>query len=188
MASGEAESTRIRLLRECIVRSSLDHTPKRYLNCDCPTIEQPKNQEGTTPDQLSYVLDKAIKCPIRYTNPNSYPGCQPTYTVPIPYLTEPGTEPPQGPAVQKVFRKFEKIRGIDQICRPLTTQASSARTSRIRANILAQSDTRYVQTVIPLVPYPPCPAPRVGPQPGVPIAPMYPCINGNDVDFTNPIE
>ena len=185
MASGEAESTRIRLLRECIVRSSLKHDAKIYPGCECPTVAQPKVQEGTTQDQLSYVIDKAIACPIVYSNPNSYPGCQPTYTVPIPPLN---LHDVQGPAAQKVYRKFEKIRGIDQICRPLVTQAASTRTARIRANIIAASNTRYVQTVIPVVPYPPCPPPRVGPQAGVPIAPMYPCINGNDVDFTNPYE
>ena len=184
MANGEAESTRTRLLRECIERVEIAETAAALPSpsvCACT----PPVPLQTTPNERSFILDRAVACPLTFTNPNASVGCQPVYTTPIPPLTGPGTEPPQGPAVYSVSRKMPRIRGIEEICKPLGNRAASGRTASLRANIISATQTRYVQTVIPIVPYPPCLPPS--PQPGVPIAPLSPCNPGKQrVDFSNP--
>ena len=159
----------------------------------CPVLKQPLVQLPTAPDQLSHTLDIAVSCPILYNTPVTSYGAQPVYAVPIPPPTilDVGEvpEPPQGPAVVNVYRKFQRISGIDQISKPLVGRAGSDRTARIRAGIISGSLTRYVQTVLPLVAYPPCPpSPQAGvPQAGVPIAPNSGCNPGTRrVDYSNP--
>ena len=157
----------------------------------CPVITPPPLQLGTTRDQTTYTLNVAVRCPILYNTPFSTFGCQPVYTARIPAPTKeqvPGVEPPQGPAVDNVLRIFPRIGGIEEICKPLVGRSASDRTARLRASILSQSNFRYVQTDIPLIPYPPCPIPRkVGPQPGVPVPPNGPCNLGERrVDYSNP--
>ena len=183
---GEAESTRVRILQEAIVAANTreiaatNHTPI------CPQPSPPAPiQAPTTPNELSFILDRAVACPILYVTPFATSGCQPVYTESIPPLTGPGVEPPQGPAVINVYRKFPRIGGIDDISKPLVGRSSSDRTARLRAGIISQSQTRYVQTVIPLVPYPV--TPYNSPQPGVPVAPMNGCNPGTRrVDYSNP--
>ena len=190
--SGQAQSTRTRLIQQCINQVNVQSVEANTANPPiCPVITQPPLQLGTTRDQTTYILSVAVRCPILYNTPFSTHGCQPVYTSFIPPPTEaelPGVEPPQGPAVDNVLRIFPRIGGIDQICKPRVGRAASDRTARLRASILSQSDNRYVQTIIPLVPYPPCPIPRkVGPQPGVPVPPNGPCNLGNRrVDYSNP--
>jgi len=152
----------------------------------CLTLPRaPPIQTPTTPNELSFILDKAIACPTRYVSPYATSGCQPLYTEPIPPLTGPDVEPPQGPAVVTVYRKFPRIGGIDDISKPLVGRSSSDRTARLRAGIISRSQTRYVQTVLPIVPYPA--RPSNPPQPGVPVAPMNGCNPGaRRVDFSNP--
>lgn len=155
--------------------------------CKCPQLSQPVIQQPTTPNQLSFILDQAVSCPILYVTPVTTYGCQPTYTESIPPLTGPGVEPPQGPAVTNVYRKFSRIGGIDQISKPFVGRSCNDRTARLKAGIVSQSQTRYVQTVLPIVSYPPCPIPRVGPAAGVPVAPNNGCNLGTRrVDFSNP--
>ena len=188
---GQAESTRTQLRQDCILQANAQQEANAEGKPDpCCGLGQPRLQHGTTTDQHTYVLDKAVSCPILYNTPNSTYGCQPVYAAPIPPPTEasvPGVEPPQGPAVDNVLRKFPRIGGIDDICKPFVGRAGSDRTARLRIGILSQSDTRYVQTVIPIVPYPPCLPPRTGPQAGVPVAPNSPCNPGTRrVDYSNP--
>ena len=155
-------------------------------NCStCPNIAQPTVQIPTVPNQLSHILDVAVNCPLLFVTPTATYGCQPVYTEPIAPLQGVGVEKPQGPAVTSVYRKFQRIGGIDQISKPLVGRAGSDRTARLRAGIISQSQTRYVQTVLPLIPYPPCLPPP--PQPGVPIAPNSGCNPGTRrVDYSNP--
>ena len=138
-----------------------------YPGCDCPTV--PVN--NTPPlDGLTRTLNLAICQPIRFSNPALSDGCGPVYTAPTQYLTEAsGAEPPQGPAVKTIVRKYNRINGIDEICKPIPGRYGSSRTARIRSNIEAASATRYVTTVLPQVPYPfPCPV--YGNQTGIPRA------------------
>jgi hypothetical protein len=185
MSSGGAESTRIRLLAACVVRAYQADLPLSEPTC-CPVLPQPAQQLPTTQTESNYVLQKAIKCPVLYNTPvvTGY-ACLPVYTPTIPYLSEPGTEPPQGPAVPNVFRSFPRIAGIEQICKPLVGRSSSDRTARLKAGLLSAADTRYVQSVLPIVPYPPCP-PRAS-RAGIPVAPIQPCNLGTRrVDYSNP--
>lgn len=195
---GACESMRLQQVQKCIIQANIQQTMKTIPQ-SCPTVSQPILQQTTTPNQLSFILDRAVACPILYVTPVTTFGCQPTYTEPIPPLQgsteatqqglfiEGGVEPPQGPAVPNVYRKFPRIGGIDEISKPLMTVAGSAYTARKRAGIVSQSQTRYVQTLLPIVPYPPCLSPRVGPAAGVPIAPNTGCNLGERrVDFSNP--
>jgi hypothetical protein len=184
-----AESTRIRLLRQGIVQSNIDAnsvydpTPAR----DCIILAQPTIQVSTTPNQLSFTLDKAIACPILYKAQNTFNGCQPVFTTPIPPMTGPGVEPPQGPSVTDVYRRFERIRGIEQISKPVVGRAGSDHTAALRTSIESASITRYSQTVIPVIPYPPYIPRPSGPQPGVPPGVSTPCNLANRrVDYSNP--
>ena len=187
MSSGEAESTRTRLLAECIIQANAENIASRIAtnDCNCPVIPQPPIQLPTSRSELSYTLDKAVACPILYFTPFATSGCQPVYTAPIPYLIEPGTEPPQGPAVQSVYRSFPRIGGIEQISKPLVGRSCNDRTARLKAGILSASNTRYIQSVIPIVPYPPCPLPPSNA--GIPVAPNPGCNLGTRrVDYSNP--
>jgi hypothetical protein len=183
---GEAESTRIRLLQKAIVAANTQEiaATKQTVTCLAPPPPPPV-QDPTTPNELTFILDRAIACPVLYVTPFATSGCQPVYTDTIPPLTGPGVEPPQGPAVMNVYRSFARIGGIDEISKPLVGRSCNDRTARIRAGIISQSQTRYVQTVLPLVPYPT--APSNPPQPGVPVAPINACNPGTRrVDYSNP--
>ena len=194
---GQAESTRIRLLKQCVERVNVEReaSSQTCQTCQtCPKIPAPLVQEPTAPDQLSYILDVAVRCPVLYVTPVTTYGCQPVLTSPIPPLQTGDiiidgkvafVDPPQGPAVSNVYRKFPRIRGIDVISKPLIGRSSSDRTARLQAGLVSASQTQFVQTVIPIVAYPPClPTP---PQPGVPVAPITPCNPGTRrVDYSNP--
>jgi hypothetical protein len=190
--AGQSQSTRTRLIQECINQVNVQQIEANQPSPPvCPVITPPPLQLGTTRDQTTYTLNLAVRCPIKYNTPFSTFGCQPVYTNQIPAPTEeqvPGVEPPQGPAVDNVLRQFPRIGGIEEICKPLVGRAASDRTARLRVSILSQSNFRYVQTEIPLIPYPPCPIPRrPGPQPGVPVPPNGPCNLGERrVDYSNP--
>lgn len=138
-----------------------------YPGCDCP-----KPPVNNNPPLSSYTrtLDIAICKPIQFSNPPSSEGCAPVYTEPTQYLTvAEGAEPPQGSAAQTIIRKYNRINGIDEICKPIPGRYASTRTARIRTNIVSASDTQYVTTVLPLVQYPfPCPV--YGNQTGIPLA------------------
>lgn len=134
----------------------------------CPP---PLPVNNTSPlDGLTRTLKLAICQPIRFENPAASDGCDPIYTEPIQYLTDAsGAEPAQGPAVKTIFRKYDRINGIDEICKPIPGRYGSTRTARIRSNIESASTTRYVNTVLPQVQYPfPCPV--YGNQTGIPRA------------------
>jgi len=135
--------------------------------CDCPKL--PVNNKEVS-DSFTHTLNLAICQPIKFTNPVASAGCAPIYTEPTQYLTEAeGAEPPQGPAVTTVSRKYTRINGIDEICKPIPKRYASSRTALIRAQIEAASDTRYAATVLPVATYP-FPCPMYGNQSGIPKA------------------
>ena len=138
-----------------------------YPGCGCPVI--PVNNNPPL-DGLTHTLNIAICQPIRFSNPGLSDGCGPVYTAPTQYLTDAsGAEPLQGPAMKTIVRKYDRINGIDEICKPIPGRYGSSRTARIRSNIEAASATRYSTTVLPQVKYPfPCPV--YGNQTGIPRA------------------
>ena len=148
-----------------------------YPGCDCPKV--PKDSINPPADSFTRTLNLAICRPITYVNPASPSVCSPVYTSPTNYLTEAqGAEPPQGPAVTTVSRKYQNINGIDEICRPIPKRYASSRTALIRTSIEAASATLYAATVLPVVSYPfPCPV--YGNQAGIPKASLCrPTIDG----------
>jgi hypothetical protein len=183
---GEAESTRIRILQKNINDAFVAQVAANQpVKAACPVYSAPILQTGTTPDQTSYTLNKAIVCPLTYENPPNPYACQPVYTSQSPSEPPPGAEPLQGPAIPIVRRKFSRIGGIDTICRVPLDRSSSGRTARLRTGIESSSQFRYVQTVIPRIPYPPYIPPA--PNTGVPQAIMSGCNPGTRrVDYSNP--
>jgi hypothetical protein len=173
-----AESTRIRLLREAVVASNIaDISRRKPAEIICPDISDTVT-EKTTMNQHTYILQKAILCPIMYSQADALCGSntQPVYTPQIPYLPT-ATEGPQGPGVPVVERQFDRISGIDVICKPIPKRASSSRTAQIRVGLeTAASTTRYGQTVLPLIPYPEYIPTPSGPQAGVPEARAPNCV------------
>lgn len=136
---GTAESVRITNFKDGI----LDHSTKPSYVSPCKPIPQPQKEPL---DQFTYTLNRAVSCPILYTNSPTI--CQPVYTAPIPPL--PGTEV-LGPAAPRVFRNMGTIYTTDQIARVAQTNAGSYRTAQIKANIVSASQTRYAQVIIPRV-------------------------------------
>jgi hypothetical protein len=128
---------------------------------------------------LAHVLKIAICQPITYVNPVANDDCAPVYTAQTQYLTPAqGAEPPLGPASPTITRRYDRINGIDEICRPIPGRYGSSWTARVRTNIVSASNTRYVNTDLPIVPYPfPCPV--YGNQAGIPVASLCrPTIDG----------
>ena len=168
-----AESSRIRLLREGVVAANISNRKKpTEIICTVPEIIP----ERTTMNQHTYILQKAILCPIVYSQATTLCGSQPVYTPQIPYLPT-ATEGPQGPGVPVVERQFDRISGIDVICKPIPNRSSSSRTAQIRVGLeTAASTTRYGQTVLPIIPYPEYIPTPSGPQAGVPEARAPNCL------------
>jgi len=140
---GTLESVRVAALNKCILDHAADTNPIRISVCPPP----PTVSDEPTPDQLTYSLNKIVACPILFTNPPSS-GCQPVYTEPIPPY--PGSEV-LGPAATQVYRKMSSIYSTDQIARVATIPTASFRTTQIQAGIVAASQTRYAQVIIPRI-------------------------------------
>jgi len=140
---GTAESVRVTVLNDCILEHAAATNPIRVPVCPPP----PTIPDKETPDQFTRTLNTAVACPILYTNTPGA-GCQPVYTAPIPPL--PGTDV-QGPAAAQVYRHMATIYSTDQIARVATTPAGSFRTAQIKAGIVAASQTRYAQVIIPRI-------------------------------------
>ena len=148
-----------------------------YPGCDCPTV--PANSILPSVSGLTRTLRIAVCEPQTFTNPTAVVDCGPVYTPPTKFLTPAqGAEPPQGPAISTVTRNYTTISGIDQICKPIPGRFSSSWIARLRSSIQSATDTRYVNTVLPVVPYPfPCPV--YGNQAGNPVAALCrPTIDG----------
>ena len=133
---GTAESVRVTILKDGI----LDHSTSQATDYPC---KPPQSQQEPL-DQFTYTLNRAVACPILYTNTPAI--CQPVYTAPIPPL--PGSEV-LGPAASRVFRNMGTIYTTDQIARVAQTNAGSYRTAQIKANIVSAAQTRYAQVIIP---------------------------------------
>ena len=147
----------------CVVRSVKTFCPCR------PKADVSGSYDSQS--SLQHTLARAICNPIYFTNPAANLGCAPVYTPPTKFLTAAsGAEPPLGPGIYGVTRRqFQTISGIDQICRPPPPRTAGLRTARVRTDIQSQTDTRYVNTVLPVVQYPPL-CPVYGNQSGIPVA------------------
>jgi len=183
---GEAESTRIRILQRNINDAFVAGVAaSQPIKTACPTFTAPIIQVPTAPNQLSYILNKVVACPLKYVNPPDNYGCKQVYTSESPRIPPSGAEPLQGPAFTTSSRKLARIGGIDQICRFPTNRSSSGRTARLRAGIESLNQTRYSQTIIPRIAYPPYVPPA--PNTGVPTAVSSACNPGTRrVDYSNP--
>lgn len=96
----------------------------------------------------------------------------------------------QNPYVRYEYRTYDRITGIEEVADTVRGISSSEITTRRRRTqeVSAQrSQGRHAEHFRVTPPAPPCRPPQVGPQPGVPIAPVTPCNPGTQrVDYSIP--
>jgi hypothetical protein len=129
------------------------------------------------------ILREAVRCPLHFHNRDTGGLCTEQHrgvhgTTPSPY------------AITRQ-RPFHRIGGIEEICRPVRGVSGSELTARIRSRTeTSNANLRRHSEHFRTLPPPParlCPPPRPVPAPGVPIAPVTPCVLGNQrVDYRAP--
>jgi hypothetical protein len=127
------------------------------------------------------ILSNAVRCPLFYQNRDTGGLCPNQ----LKAVYEGGTSP----YALHAPRLFHRISSIKEVCRPVRGVSGSELTARIRARTDNSNTTlrRHSEHFRTLPPPPPCRLLRTTPQPGVPIAPVTPCILGNQrVDFSSP--
>lgn len=96
----------------------------------------------------------------------------------------------QNPYVRYEYRTYDRITGIEEVADTVRGISSSEITTRRRRTQEAseqRSQRRHAEHFRSTPPAPPCRPPQVGPQPGVPIAPVTPCNPGTQrVDYSIP--
>lgn len=167
MANAESESIRIRHFKECIEHTS--YKKQSYSCAQCRTI-LPSNAYSA-PGETQRILNEAVACPIYRKAPyssvcTSVSGDNPTYI------------------------SVTSINSITEIAIPIRNIGSSENTSRKKVAIQnATSVPFFRQRALPPICIPISQrVPYIGPQygqPGVPQAPLPPCILGNRrVDYS----
>jgi hypothetical protein len=130
------------------------------------------------------ILREAVRCPLHFHNRDTGGLCTEQHrgvhhgTATSPY------------AITRQ-RPFHRIGGIEEICRPVRGVSGSELTARIRSRTeTSNANLRRHSEHFRTLPPPParlCPPPRPVPAPGVPIAPVTPCVLGNQrVDYSAP--
>jgi hypothetical protein len=122
-----------------------------------------------------------VRCPLHFHNRDTGGLCASQHAA--VHASEPS------PYRRTTARPLSRIRGIEEICRPVRNVAASELTARIRSRTESSNAAlrRHSEHYRVLPPPRPCRLFRTGPQPGVPIAPVTPCIIGNQrVDYRPP--
>jgi hypothetical protein len=186
----EAESIRIRHLKECVESSFLANNPPPLRP---PPLPIPPAQTGvvTTQSESDYLFSSITQCPLYFRNPSIGGNCAaqtaltstPSGSGSGSVSSGPNYIAPSPTDVVQV-RSFARITGIDQIARIVRGTSSSELTGRYKTNIL-NSTIQQGPTQSPFfrkpIPLPPCIPVRTTPQPGVPTAPTVPCVVGSRV-------
>jgi hypothetical protein len=180
---GTHESIRISHLRECVEPHALPPDLHIDICPDCRRDPPHGTRKFTTPSESDRTLKEAVRCPIYYKNTAIGGLCGGTAALDMGLLEIQSTTAPYG---LHQYRRYDRIRGIEEIARVVRTQSSSEVTGRRRATIEA-SGRRHAEHFRNHPPPPPCREIRSGPQAGVPIAPTTPCSLGTQrVDYSNP--
>jgi hypothetical protein len=161
-------------LRECFTITETE--------CVCSPI--PRAQDFRTvhhQTERNRILREAVRCPLHFHNRDTGGLCASQHAA--VHASDPS------PYRRTTARPLSRIRGIEEICRPVRNVAASELTARIRSRTESSNAAlrRHSEHYRVLPPPRPCRLFRTGPQPGVPIAPITPCIIGNQrVDYSPP--
>jgi hypothetical protein len=150
--------------------------------CLCP-VRRPAQEFRTVHHrrESERILREVVRCTLFFQNRDTGALCPAQHTTvyapqPSPYRLE-------------AQRIFHRIHGIEEICRPVRNVSAAEHTARLRAltensNATLRRHSEHFRTLPPPLP---CRLVRTGPQPGVPIAPVTPCILANQrVDYSPP--
>ena len=190
-----SESVRIAALQRCVAQQAL---PPGFVNCaPCrPETTNPQRRYTTTSER-DRLLREISLCPLYYRNSQTGGLCSSarvdqhtTVRTQSMAAGAPLLETTRPYAVHQ-YRTHPRLRGIEDIARPVRGPSSGELTARRRAAIEAAAATaiRHGEHFRTLPPPPPCRSPNTLPQPGVPLRLRpTPCIPGQQrVDYSNPI-
>jgi hypothetical protein len=158
---------------------------ERCTKCDIVTSSQPHPTHAHSEHQR--MMHKLVRCPLY----------EKTYTIDIvceDVVDASTTVPPsvallnsQNPYVRYEYRTYDRISGIEEIADTVRGISSSEVTTRRRRIQEVSAQRRHSEHFRTIPPPRPCRQPQVGPQPGVPIAPVTPCNPGTQrVDYSIP--
>jgi hypothetical protein len=148
--------------------------------CQCPAYRPAQDFRTVHHRRESErILREAVRCPLYFQNRDTGALCPREHVAVHSQV--------QSPYSLTAQRVFHRIRGIEEICRPVRAVTGTELTARARARAENSSVTlrRHSEHFRTLPPPRPCRLYQTGPQPGVPIAPVTPCNLGNQrVDYS----
>ena len=153
--------------------------------CLCSPIPQAQNFRTVHHQkENSRILREAVRCPLHFQNRDTGGLCGVQHAA-----VHASGGASASPYARGTYRRFGRIRGIEEICRPVRGVSGSELTARIASRTVTSNATlrRHAEHFRPFPPPIPCRLYRSGPQPGVPIAPVTACNLGNQrVDYSAP--
>lgn len=175
----------IRVARRCECAKKPPLSTSQIPNCRCRQHQRHRTVHHRT--ERDRMLAEVVRCPLYFQNRDTGGLCAAQHATvhsSTPPLLGAGTE--TAPHALHTRRPFHRIRGIEEICKPVRSVSGAELTARIRARTEASHATltRHSEhfRVTPPPPARLCPPPR---QPTRPTAPVTPCIIGNQrVDYT----
>jgi hypothetical protein len=190
-----SESVRIASLQRCVAQQAL---PPGFVNCaPCRTTTERGQRRYTTVGERDRLLREISRCHF-YARNQQTGGICPGNRVEQHDTTRNQSISAGAPDLETTrpytihqYRTVSRIRGIEDLARPVRGPAAGEYTARRRAAIeaAAANAVRHGEHFRTLPPPPPCAPPNTLPQPGVPhrLQPT-PCIPGQQrVDYSNPI-
>lgn len=190
-----SESVRIAALQRCVAQQAL---PPGFVNCaPCRTTTERGQRRYTTVGERDRLLRQISRCHFYATHQHTGGIC-PDNRVEQHDTTRTRSVAVGAPLLETTrpftihqYRTVARIRGIEELARPVRGPSAGELTARRRAAIeaAAANAVRHGEHFRTLPPPPPCTPPNTLPQPGVPtrIQPT-PCIPGQQrVDYSNPI-
>ena len=189
MASYGADHESIRVRKQIDACKCYHGEPAPTVVYDCPTKPSSQPPLSHAHSEHQRMMHKLVTCPLY----------EKTYTIDIvcedvvDASTPSATVPPavallnsQNPYVRYEYRTYDRISGIEEIADTVRGISSSEITARHRRiHEVSVTQRRHAEHFRVKPPQPPCRQPQIGPQPGVPIAPVTPCNAGTQrVDYS----
>lgn len=164
---------------------------ERCTKCDIMTSSQPPPRYAYSEHQR--MMRELVACPLYEKTYTLDIVCEDIIDASTPSETVPPSVAilnSQNPYVRYEYRTYDRISGIEEIAdtvRGISSSEVTARRRRIQEVSAKRSQRRHAEHFRVTPPAPPCRVPQVGPQPGVPIAPVTPCNPGTQrVDYSIP--
>ncbi len=163
-----------------LVEACLCETVPTLYTDFCPACRLPqKEPQRTAIPSREHMIPGVTHCLLYQKNIHFGAICQDTKAS-IHDAVPPGILSATPPHRLHGYRKYDRIRGIEEIARYSRGPSSSELTARRRRVIehAAETADRHSEHFRVYPPPPPCRLIQVGPQAGVPIAPVTPCNPG----------